>query len=102
MAADLAAHQRAVLALILQQQVAPEPTDAYAGTVAGSPALALVRDIAASWRPSPFGRSCPLTWRALVVRGGLDPVVHRLMRPAGVSPYLAPRALAFLDICVTA
>jgi hypothetical protein len=99
MAGDLAFHQRALCALILDLPGEPAPADAYLRRVAGSDALGVVHDIAASWRAYTFGRGCPLTWRALAVRGGLDDALRRLMRNPGASPYLVPRALAFLDSC---
>jgi hypothetical protein len=95
---DLAAHQRALLALIDNSvSMAPaDDRDAYINQVAGSHALRVLRDIVASWEAYDVRRSCPLTAIALSRSGRLEEAVRNVSFVAS-SAFLESRAMLFLD-----
>jgi hypothetical protein len=95
---DLAAQQRALRDLILGTGDGAPPTDPYVRQVAGDDALPVVRWIGESWRQLTLSRTCALTWRTLGARGGQHEALAAFTRQPGLPPYLAPRALVFLDV----
>jgi hypothetical protein len=97
-AAGLARQQRALRDLILGTGDGTPADDPYVRRVADDDALPVVRWIGESWRQLTLARTCALTWRTLRARGGVDGALAAFTRQPGLSPYLAPRALAFLDV----
>jgi hypothetical protein len=95
---DLAGQQRALRDLILGTGDDSSANDPYVQRVADDEALPVVRWIGASWRQLTLSRTCALTWRTLAARGGLDGALAAFTRRPDLPPYLAPRALIFLDV----
>jgi hypothetical protein len=93
---SLAEHQRAVRDLLCDRAV--ERHDAYVEEVSGSEAVALVQDIASSWRRFALERTCPLTAAALRQRGALDDALATHGRHGPHSPFLEVLAQQFLAL----
>jgi hypothetical protein len=93
---NLADHQRGVRSLLCGRAV--ETTDAYLDGVAGTEAVALVQEIASSWRNFALGRTCPLTIGALRLHGSLEATLAAHHRKGGHSPFLEVLAQQFLAV----
>jgi hypothetical protein len=89
-------HQRGVLALIASDS-SVLAADSYTAALENSMQLAVVQDIADSWRRFALQRICPLSWRLMEQRDRLAHHFGRLARHRGLSPFLEILARQFLD-----
>jgi hypothetical protein len=90
----LADHQRTVARLVVTGEA--EPGDPYGDRVAGTPELAVVREVGARWRSLGLRLHCPLTWRSLGPAERRDAALDRFAAEPGRSPHLHVQARQFL------
>ena len=93
---DLAAHQRALLALIEGDQSSTDVDEEYLRDVAASDGLRVLREIVAHWEVYDIRRACPLTATALQGSGRFVEAVGAV-RFEGTSAFLDERVSVFLD-----
>ena len=92
---QLERQQRGLLDLIKNRGLPPD--DAYLQRVAGSPELAIVREIAIWWRAFQIEDQCHFTARLLKHRGSFDTVIASYFNQNRTSPYIEELCQDFLN-----
>jgi hypothetical protein len=98
---DLATQQKQLLGLIKGTYTATAGDDAYILKVAGSPQLAMVREIALWWRQLSLEKYCILTSRMLKTIGRFDELVGRFFASTGACPFIEDEGERFLQFVTT-
>jgi hypothetical protein len=92
---QLERHQRGVLALIKNRAITLN--DSYLELVAGSPGLAMLREIAIWWRALQLEAQCRFTSRLLKRLGRFDEMVLAYFNSNPSSPFIEELSRDFLD-----
>jgi len=87
-------HQRGLLSLIKGREAPPD--DPYLRRVAGSPELAMVREIALWWRAFQLDVQCHFTARLLKRMGTFEGLVAAYFDGHATSPFVEELSLGFL------
>jgi hypothetical protein len=92
---SLAGHQRALAAVLVTGE--PAPDGSYAAAVAGTAELALMREVGARWRSLGLRLHCPLTWQVLGPADRRMAELDRFAAAPGRSQHLHVQSRQFLD-----